>query len=126
MERTRYDLWSTIWKLLVFFGFVVIALTIVRPRYGLVLTVLVILAGLWTYVSLVSRGTGYRCGKCGKVFQVPTAVNFFTVSQVGKNPDGTYYSYKPLTCPHCGKRSMARVVKRADERAARGTGRMLR
>ena len=66
-------------------------------------TFLLILAGLWMYVSLVSRRSGYRCDKCGRAFQVPTTVNFFTASSVGKNPDGTYYSYKTLTCPHCGK-----------------------
>ena len=55
-----------------------------------------------------------------------TAVNFFTTSSVGKNSDGTYYSYKTLTCPNCGKRSKARVVKRVDRQAAQGSGKMLK
>jgi len=47
-------------------------------------------------------------------------------SSVGKNPDGTYYSYKTLTCPHCGKSSKARVLKRVDAQAAKGSGKLLK
>jgi predicted RNA-binding Zn-ribbon protein involved in translation (DUF1610 family) len=87
---------------------------------------LLIVAGLWMYIGLVSRTSGYLCGKCGKAFQVPTTVNFFTASSVAKNPDGTYYSYKNLTCPHCGKQSKARLVKRVGAREAQGSGRLLK
>ena len=45
---------------------------------------------------------------------------------VGKNPDGTYYSYKTLTCPQCGKSSKARVLKRVDAQDAKGSGRLLK
>ena len=45
---------------------------------------------------------------------------------VGKNPDGTYYSYKNLTCPYCGKQSKARLVKRVGAEIAKGSGRMLK
>ena len=46
--------------------------------------------------------------------------------QNGKNPDGTYYSYKTLTCPNCGKRTKARVVKRVDRVAGTGSGKLLK
>jgi hypothetical protein len=126
VERGRRDWWGTTWKLLVFVGIIVFALAVVYPWRGFLPTILLIGAGLWTYVSLVSRTGGYLCDKCGKPFQVPTTVNFFSSSSVGKNPDGTYYSYKLLTCPNCGKRTKARIVKRVDARAAKGSGRMLK
>jgi len=126
VERDRYDWWSQTWKLLIFIAIIVFALTYMLPRHGVLWTVLLILAGLWMYISLASRKSGYLCEKCGKPFQVPTTVNFFTTSSIGKNPDGTYYSYKTLTCPNCGKRTKARIVKRVDERSAQGSGRLLK
>jgi DNA-directed RNA polymerase subunit RPC12/RpoP len=126
VERTRYDWFGTIWKLATFVAIVLFAIFVIYPWRGFLPTLLVIVLGLWTYVRLITRSTGYVCGKCGKAFQVPTTVNFFTQSAVGKNPDGTYYSYKNLTCPHCGKMSKARLVKRVGAREAKGSGRMLR
>jgi len=126
IERTRYDWWTTTWKFAVFVAVVLFALLVIYPWRGFLPTFLLILAGLWMYVGLVSRKSGYRCGNCGRPFQVPTTVNFFTASSVGKNPDGTYYSYKTLTCPHCGKSSKARVLKRVDAQAAKGSGRLLK
>ncbi len=105
---------------------VLLAILVVYPWKGLTYTIILILFGLWVEVLLYSRTMGYVCGKCGKAFQVPTTVNFFTQSAVGKNPDGTYYSYKNLTCPHCGKMSKARLVKRVGFRSAQGSGRMLK
>ncbi len=125
IERTSYDWWSTIWKLAVFVGLIVFAILVIYPWRGFLPTFLIVMASLWMYISLVSRGSGYRCASCGKAFQVPTSINFFTTSNVGKNPDGTYYSSKNLTCPHCGKRTKARLVKRAEVRGA-GTGKMLK
>ena len=126
VERTRYDWFSTIWKLAIFVGVVLFSILVMYPWKGLLPTVILILLGLWMYVGLASRTSGYRCGKCGKAFQVPTTVNFFTQSAIGKNPDGTYYSYKSLTCPHCGQMSKARVVKRVGAKEARGSGRLLK
>lgn len=125
IERNRYDWWATIWKLLVFLGFIGFAVFVVYPWRGFLTTFVLILASLWLYVSLMTKNFGYRCASCGKVFRVPTLVNFLTSSSVGKNRDGTYYSYKNLTCPHCGKRTKARLLKRADAKGA-GTGNMLR
>ena len=126
VERDRYDRFSTIWKLAIFVAIVLVAILVVYPWKGFLPTSILILAGLWMYISLVSRTSGYVCAKCGKAFQVPTTVNFFTQSAVGKNPDGTYYSYKTLTCPHCGKQSKARLVKRVGAQQAKGSGRMLK
>jgi DNA-directed RNA polymerase subunit RPC12/RpoP len=126
VDRNQYDWFSTIWKLAIFVAVIVVALSVVLPWKGWVPTILLILAGLWMYISLISRTSGYVCAKCGKAFQVPTTVNFFTASSVAKNPDGTYYSYKNLTCPHCGKQSKARLVKRVGAKQAQGSGRLLK
>ncbi len=126
IERTRHDWFSTVWKLALFIVIVLVAVKWVLPWRGWLPTAIMIFAGLWMYISLVSRKSGYLCAKCGKAFQVPTTVNFFTTSAIGKNPDGTYYSYKNLTCPHCGKQSKARLVKRVGAETAKGSGRMLK
>ena len=126
VERNRYDWFSTIWKLAIFVGMILFSLFVIYPWRGLLPTILLVIASIWTYLALVSRQSGYVCGNCGKVFQVPTATNFFSTSSVGKNPDGTYYSYKNLTCPHCRQRSKARLVKRVGPQTARGSGRMLK
>jgi DNA-directed RNA polymerase subunit RPC12/RpoP len=126
VERNQHDWFSTVWKLAIFVGVVIFAIGVVYPWKGLPYTIVLILVGLWLYIVIVSRTTGYVCAKCGKPFQVPTTVNFFSQSAVGKNPDGTYYSYKNLTCPNCGKMSKARLVKRVGAREARGSGRMLK
>jgi len=117
------DWWGTVWKLLFFLAVIVFAIAVIEPRRGIFWTALFILGGLWVFVSLMSRKGGYKCGKCGRPFQVPTLVNFFTVSQVGKNDDGTYYSYKKLTCPYCHKVSKARLMKLSE---AKGEGRLLK
>lgn len=127
IERTRHDWFRTTVSLLVFIGVVVFAIGVVYPWRGFLPTFLLIVAGVWMYISFSSRRYGYRCAKCKRPFQVPTTVNFFTTSGVAKNPDGTYYSYKNLTCPHCGARTKARLVKRADlEKIAKGGGKLLK
>ena len=126
VERNRYDWFSTFWKLALFVGVILLAILVVYPWKGFWPMIILIVAGLWMYISLASRASGYLCAKCGKAFQVPTTVNFFTQSAVGKNPDGTYYSYKNLTCPHCGKQSKARVVKRVGAKQAQGSGKLLK
>jgi hypothetical protein len=126
VERNQHDWFSTIWKLAIFVAVIFVAIRFVLPWKGWFPTVILILAGLWMYISLISRTSGYVCGKCSKAFQVPTTVNFFTASSVGKNPDGTYFSYKNLTCPHCGQQSKARLVKRVGAQQAKGSGRMLK
>ena len=126
IERTKYDWLSTTWKLAIFIAVVLVALVWIYPWRGFWPTFLLIIAGLWMYVGLLSRKSGYRCSKCNKPFQVPTTINFFTASQMGKNPDGTYYSYKTLTCPHCGERTKARLIKRVDPDTTKGSGRLLK
>ncbi len=126
IERSSHDWVGTVWKSAVFVAIVGFAIAVVYPSRGFLWTFLIIMAGLWGYVSLMSRKTGYRCGNCGKAFQVPTMVNFFTTSAVGKNPDGTYYSFKQLTCPYCGQRTNARLVKRAEPAEGAGSGRLLK
>ena len=126
VERSRYDWWTTLWKLLIFVAIIVFAIVVIYPWKGFPYTLLLIVLGLWLYISLVSRRSGYLCEKCGKPFQVATAVNFFTTSSVGKNPDGTYYSYKKLTCPHCGNSTKARLVKRVGAQEAKGSGKLLK
>ncbi len=126
VERSERDWFGTLWKLAIFIGMLLFTLGYVLPHRGVAWTIVLVIASLWMYLALVSRDRGYVCAKCHKPFQVPTAVNFFTTSSVGKNPDGTYYSYKTLTCPSCGARTKARLVKRVGAREARGSGRMLK
>lgn len=126
IERTKNDWWGTLWRLGVFVAVVLFAVLVIYPWRGPLPTFLLILAGLWMYIGLLSRKSGYVCAGCKKAFQVPTTINFFTASSIGKNRDGTYYSYKNLTCPYCGKKTKARLVKRVDAAAAKGSGRMLR
>jgi predicted RNA-binding Zn-ribbon protein involved in translation (DUF1610 family) len=126
IERTKYDWWSTTWKLAVFILLIVFAVAVILPSRGWVWTSVMVLLSLWLYVRLMTRRTAYKCADCGNVFQVSTAVNFFTTSSMGKNADGTYFSAKKLTCPKCGKVTKARVLKRADAQAAKGSGRLLK
>jgi hypothetical protein len=115
-ERGPRDYLRTIVMVVLLVVGVVFALVVLRPRSGTIVTVLFLVAFFWVVTSYFSRAAGYRCANCKRVFRVPTTVNFFTPSGVAKNPDGTYYSWKSLTCPHCGKRTKARVLKRADLR----------
>jgi hypothetical protein len=115
-EKGRHDYVRTIGMFAALVVGVTFALVVLRPRSGTVLTVIFLIALFWFVTSFFSRANGYRCANCKRVFSVPVTVNFFTPSGVAKNPDGTYYAWKSLTCPHCGKRTRARVLKRADLR----------
>lgn len=110
------DYVRTIGAVVLLVGGTVFALTVLRDRTPTIVVVLFLIALFWFVVSLFSRKYGYQCAKCKKVFRVPTTVNFFTPSGVAKNPDGTYYAWKSLTCPHCGARTKARTLKKADLR----------
>ncbi len=126
IERSKYDWWSTTWKLVVFVMMIVFTVLVIYPWRGLPSTIVMVLLSLWLYVRLMTQRTAYKCGNCGHVFQPPVTVNFLTMSSMGKNPDGTYYSAKKLTCPRCGKVTKARLLKKADERTAKGSGTMLK
>lgn len=116
IERDRHDYLRIIGLLAALVMGVVFALLVLRPHSGTVVTVVFLLALFWSLTSFFSRAYGYRCASCKRVFRVSTTVNFFTPSGVAKNPDGTYYAWKSLTCPHCGQRTRARVLKKADLR----------
>ena len=126
IERTKYDWWSATWKLAVFIAMIVFSIAVIYPWRGLLWTAVMVILSLWLYVRLVTQRTAYKCASCGNVFQVPTTVNFLTMSSMGKNPDGTYFSAKKLTCPRCGKVTKARLLKHADARTAKGSGRLLK
>jgi hypothetical protein len=113
-ERTVQDWWRTIGLLVILVAGVWFSLAVLRPKSGTLITVLFLIALFWFVVGMFSRKYAYRCANCGKVFRVPTTVNFFTPSGVAKKPDGTYFPWKSLTCPHCGQRTKARVLKKAD------------
>jgi hypothetical protein len=104
---------------------VLFAVYVVAPRRGNLAAVVLVLAFIWTMLAFNSRTFAYRCAKCKTVFQVPVFVNFFTMTWRGRRPDGTSYSYKNLTCPHCHTRTRAAIVSRVDaarERAKRRGG----
>ncbi len=111
-----HDYWRTVAATVILVAGTVFALTVLREKTPTIIVILFLIALFWFVVSLFSRKYGYQCGKCKKVFTVPTTVNFFTPSGVAKNPDGTYYAWKSLTCPHCGARTKARTLKKADLR----------
>lgn len=113
-ERNTRDYWRTVGATVLLVAGLLFAFLVLRERTPTFVLVLFLIALVWAVVSLFSRRNGYLCGNCRKVFRVPTTVNFFTPSGVARNPDGTYYSWKSLTCPHCGRRTKARVITRAD------------
>jgi hypothetical protein len=92
------------------FAFVLIML-IIYPRYGWLYAGLLMLIVTIMLVRTYSMGYRYVCAHCGKVFKVPLPVDFLTFSGMGKNPDGTYHTWKSLTCPHCGQRTRAVAVR---------------
>ena len=60
----------------------------------------------------------YRCANCGHEFKPPLLVNYLTFSGMGRNPDGTYHTWKSLTCPSCGKRTRAVGIRLQPGQAA--------
>lgn len=94
--------------------FVLFDVYFVVPRRGWTAAFVLGIAFAWTMVAFNSRNYAYRCANCKTVFQVPVFVNFFTMTWRGRRPDGTSYSYKNLTCPHCHARTKARIVSRVD------------
>lgn len=125
---------GTLRAVLVVSGFVfsfLLVVLFIYPALHLLPSILIMVAITFMLVRAYSVGYKYRCGNCGKSFHVPLMVDFLTPSGVGKNPDGTFHSWKSLTCPHCGERSHALVLRRAlgdalktspwaDDEAARG------
>ena len=92
------------------FAFILI-MVIIYPRYGWLYAGLLMFVVILMVVRAYSMGYRYMCANCGNVFKVPLTVDFLTFSGMGKNPDGTYYTWKSLTCPRCGKRSRAVAVR---------------
>ena len=92
------------------FCFLVIVIAI-EPRYGWPFSLLLMLIVTIMLVRVYSMGYRYRCANCGAVFKVPLAVDFLTFSGIGKNSDGTYHTWKSLTCPSCGRRTRAVAVR---------------
>jgi predicted RNA-binding Zn-ribbon protein involved in translation (DUF1610 family) len=126
MKRTNDEQVSAgrvIRQLILVAGLIVSVLMIafvIYPWRGWVPSVLIFIVMAVMLVRAYSTGHRYRCANCGWVFRVPVAVDFFTGGGIGKNPDGTYHNWKSLTCPECGQRSRAVVVRVApgDEDAA--------
>lgn len=116
--------WLHILGMIVFLGIgFTVALAWVRPHKGTAYAIVVIFLLVYAVVAWFSRGYGYRCTSCKHEFQVSPMKNFFSMSSVGKRKDGTYYAYKWMVCPKCGKRTKALVLKKADYT---GTGTILK
>ena len=92
------------------FAFILIIL-IIYPRYGWLYSLLLMVIVTFMLVRAYSMGYRYICANCGRAFKVPLVVDFLTFSGMGKNPDGTYHTWKSLTCPHCGRRTRAVAVR---------------
>jgi hypothetical protein len=86
----------------------------VKPKHGLLYSILLGVLMLYTVVAFNSRAYGFRCSKCKHQYQVNGFSNFFSPTSVGKNDNGTYYAYKWLVCPKCGRRAKAIVLRKAD------------
>ena len=113
-QRGMNDWLLALVQVAIVIGTLAMAIFVIYPWKGWLPTVLLIFVATLTVVRLRSRADGYKCADCGGIFQGPTVVNFFTPSGVARNPDGTYYGWKSLTCPHCGERTKAKVIKRVD------------
>lgn len=113
-ERGARDWLLALAQLAIVIGTLLAAILVVYPWRGWFPTALLIFASIWMLVTIRSRADGFLCANCGRVFQGPTVVNFFTPSGVARNRDGTYYGWKSLTCPHCGRRTKAKVIKKVD------------
>jgi hypothetical protein len=90
------------------FGFVML---FIYPHYGLPYSILIMLLLTFLLVRAYATGYRYRCAHCGHVFKVPLLVDYLTFSGMARNPDGTYHTWKSLTCPSCGRRTRAVAVK---------------
>lgn len=117
------DLLGMVLRLLFLVALFAFAVFVIQPSRGWVWAVIVMLAGVWTLLAFSTRRSGYKCGHCGRVFQIPVNVNFVTQSHVAKNPDGTYFNYKNLTCPRCHHKTKARLMQRSE---SRGSGALLK
>ena len=105
-------------RVLVIFGFAVafaMVILLVYPKYGLAFSLLIMLVLMVFLVRAYAMGYRYRCASCGHVFKVPLLVDFLTFSGMGRNRDGTYHTWKSLTCPSCGRRTRAVAVKTGPE-----------
>lgn len=101
-------------RVLVVFGFAVafvVVILFIYPHYGLPFSVFIMLLLALMLVRAYAMGYRYRCAHCGHEFKVPLLVDFLTFSGMGRNPDGTYHTWKSLTCPSCGRRTRAVAVK---------------
>jgi hypothetical protein len=83
----------------------------IYPHYGWPYSLLIMLLLSFLLVRAYATGYRYRCAHCGNVFKVPLLVDYLTFSGMGRNPDGTYHTWKSLTCPSCGRRSKCIAVK---------------
>ena len=116
MSPSRYNPREALYRIGVAVGFGVafaFVVLFIYPRYGLAFTIFIMLVLTVMLVRSFSRTYSYRCGNCGHAFRAPTVVNFLTFSGVGRNPDGTYHTWKSLTCPRCGQRTKAIALKMA-------------
>ncbi len=114
MSPSRYNPREALYRIGIALGFGVafaFVVMFIYPRWGLAFTVLIMLLLTLMLVRAFSRTYSYRCGNCGHAFRAPTVVNLLTFSGVGRNPDGTYHTWKSLTCPRCGQRTRAVALK---------------
>jgi predicted RNA-binding Zn-ribbon protein involved in translation (DUF1610 family) len=110
----RFRFREVLSRLLTALGFAVafaMVTLFIYPRYGLAFSLLIMLLLSVMLVRAFSRSYRYRCANCGHEFKPPLLVHYLTFSGMGRNRDGTYHTWKSLTCPSCGKRTRAIAVK---------------
>jgi DNA-directed RNA polymerase subunit RPC12/RpoP len=77
------------------------------PSYWYV-WVFIIVAGIGGLVAWSTRNFGYRCGNCGKEFEISWHANFYS-PHIGFSARS---AKKYVKCPHCGQWSWATVLKK--------------
>ncbi|RQD78319.1 MAG: hypothetical protein D5R97_00570 [Candidatus Syntrophonatronum acetioxidans] len=101
-ETTRKDVMVTVLALLIYLG-LVFASVLWAPSY---IAVFVMIAGLMILVNWHNRTFAYRCGECGRGFQVSPWNNLMSLHSPGGGG-----GWKYLQCPYCLEWSKAKILK---------------
>ncbi|MFC2063609.1 hypothetical protein ACFLXB_00735 [Chloroflexota bacterium] len=70
----------------------------------------VVLAGLILLVNWHKQKTAYRCPECDQIYEI----SFLTDLTAPHGAFGDTGPWLFLRCPHCGKRSKTRVLKKVE------------
>jgi len=89
----------------VLLGFIALAVYADVHSGAGILSLLLILPGVWLLMRWMARAFAYRCPECGEVFQLGMLGQFTAVNMGDR---------RSVRCPRCGKRSVVKTLKRVD------------